>query len=90
LLKAHEEVSEKSGLVALQYGPMVYCAEEIDNQVDVLEAEIGQDIFFEAKYRPGFLGGVSVLTGQELTLIPYFAWANREVGKMNVWFKQSL
>ena len=32
--------------------------------------------------------GVNILEGEELTLIPYYAWANREVGKMNVWFNQ--
>jgi DUF1680 family protein len=28
-----------------------------------------------------------MLKGEEINLIPYYAWANREVGKMNVWFK---
>jgi DUF1680 family protein len=89
-LIAHEEVAAKSGLMAVQYGPLVYCAEEIDNVVDVLETEIDSDSPFTARYTPDLLGGVNVLVGKELTLIPYFAWANREVGKMNVWFKERL
>jgi len=90
LLQAHEKVLEKTDLVALQYGPMIYCAEEVDNQLDVLDAEIGTETIFTPDFRPALLGGVTVLKGEDLTLIPYFAWANREVGKMNVWFKQSL
>jgi DUF1680 family protein len=31
-----------------------------------------------------------MLEGNGLRLIPYYAWANREVGKMNVWFKEAL
>jgi len=37
---------------------------------------------------PGLLGGVYMLHGEELNLIPYYAWAHRKVGKMNVWFNQ--
>ena len=88
LIKAHEKVEAKAGLLAVQYGPLVYCAEEIDNETDVLEAELSSNSGFEAQFDPGLLGGVNMLRGEELSLIPYYAWANREVGKMNVWFKQ--
>jgi hypothetical protein len=87
VILAHEKVSAKSGLLAVQYGPLVYCAEQIDNDADVLEAEIGPDSEFEFQFNPGLLGGVNMLKGEELKLVPYYAWANREVGKMNVWFK---
>ena len=83
---AHKDVSAKTGLLAVQYGPLVYCAEEIDNKADVLEAGISPDSGFEAKFSPGLLGGVNMLEGEEIRLIPYYAWANRQVGKMNVWF----
>jgi len=83
---AHEDVNAKKGLLAVQYGPLIYCAEEIDNDADVLEAGIRIDSRFESQFKPGLLGGVNMLKGEEITLIPYYAWANREVGKMNVWF----
>ena len=86
MIRAHEQVEDKAGLLAVQYGPLVYCAEEIDNEVDVLEAKLSPNSGFESQYDPGLLGGVNVLKGEELSLIPYYAWANREVGKMNVWF----
>jgi DUF1680 family protein len=87
-LAAHEEVHAKTGLLAVQHGPLLYCAEEIDNQMNVLEAELGSESSFEARFIPGLLEGVNILEGEDLTLVPYYAWANREVGKMNVWFKQ--
>jgi DUF1680 family protein len=86
VIAAHQDVSAKTGLLAIQYGPLVYCAEEIDNNADVLEAKISTDSRFDAQFNPGILGGINILKGEEIKLIPYYAWANREVGKMNVWF----
>jgi DUF1680 family protein len=88
-LKANELVEAKKGLVALQYGPLVYCAEEVDNRVDVLEAEVGIGSAFTAAYDPDLLGGVNRLAGADLVLVPYYAWANRGAGKMNVWFRET-
>jgi len=86
LVSAHEKVEAKTGLMAVQYGPMVYCAEEIDNETDVLEAQISSNSKFEAEFKSDLLGGVNVLEGKEIRLIPYYAWANRDIGKMNLWF----
>jgi len=88
IITAHDSVEAKKGLVAVQYGPLVYCAEEIDNTQDVLEAKVGIQSEFEARYEPDLLVGVNVLEGEGLTLVPYFAWANRGAGKMNVWFRR--
>jgi len=88
IIQANEKVEAKTGLLAVQYGPLVYCAEETDNLTDVLEAGISTDSRFVTEYMPGLLGGVNMLHGEELNLIPYYAWANRDIGKMNVWFKQ--
>jgi DUF1680 family protein len=88
LVVAHGNVEAKSGLVAVQYGPIIYCAEQVDNQVNVLEAGIPGNASFIAAYEPELLGGVGVLKGEGLTLVPYYSWANREVGMMNTWFKQ--
>jgi DUF1680 family protein len=88
ILTANDSVEAKRGLVAVQYGPLVYCAEEIDNSSDVLESEIRPDARFTARFVPELLGGINVLEGEGLKLVPYYAWANRRVGKMNVWFRQ--
>ncbi|MFO7934079.1 MAG: glycoside hydrolase family 127 protein, partial [Bacteroidales bacterium] len=60
IITAHDSVEAKKGLVAVQYGPLVYCAEEIDNRKDVLEASIGTSSVFKARYDPGLLEGVNV------------------------------
>jgi len=88
-LVAHNNVSAKTGLMAVQYGPLIYCAEEIDNDVNVLDAGIHADSRFELQFNPKLLGGVNMLVGEELKLIPYYAWANRKIGKMNVWFNEN-
>jgi DUF1680 family protein len=90
LVMAHELVEDKTGLVAVQHGPLVYCAEETDNEVDVLNTGIPPAARFESRFEADLLGGVNVLSGEGLRLIPYYAWANREMGKMNVWFKYLL
>ena len=87
IIAAHDSVEAKLGLRAVQYGPILYCAEEIDNRVDVLMAEVNENSKFTAQFTSGLLGGVNVLEGGDLKLVPYYAWANRGTGKMNVWFK---
>ncbi len=89
VIAASDKVTAKTGLLAVQNGPLIYCAEQIDNDGDVLKAEIHADSRFEAQFSPGLLGGVNMLKGEELKLIPYYAWANRKVGKMNVWFNEN-
>jgi len=89
VLNAHDSVAAKKGLVAIQYGPLLYCAEEVDNMKDVLDAGVSIRSDFIARYEPDLLGGVNVLEGEGLILVPYYAWANRAIGKMNVWFRQS-
>ncbi len=89
LVAANEKVNDKTGLMAVQHGPLIYCAEEIDNQVDVMEATIHENSKFRSRFRPDLLGGVNMLVGEELNLIPYYAWANRGTGKMNVWFNRA-
>jgi len=85
-VRAHEMVEAKSGLVAVECGPLVYCAEEVDNAADVLELSIGAEDRFTSHFEQGLLGGVNVVEGAGMKMVPYYSWANREVGKMNVWF----
>lgn len=88
IIAASDKVVQKAGQAAVQYGPIIYCAEEIDNQVDVLQARISENSDLKKHYHPELLGGVNMLEGGDLKLIPYYAWANRDIGKMNVWFKR--
>ncbi len=89
---AHEKVADDRGRVAVQRGPIVYCAEARDNDGRAPDVILADDVELSAEHREDFLGGVTVITGEladgeKLTLVPYCVWANRGPNKMNVWFK---
>jgi len=103
---ADQQIKDDNGKVAIQRGPLMYCAEWKDNDgrtsnlllPDVLQPEVRKDL----------LNGVVVLKGEgksinvneqqqqvstapkQVTLIPYYAWANRGEGEMNVWFPEKI
>lgn len=88
VVEADPRVAADRGKRALQRGPLVYCMEETDNsrfddQVLTPETE------YRADYRADFLNGVIAITARQKTdsilFIPYYAWDNREAGKMKVW-----
>jgi len=96
---AHPALKEDAGKVALQRGPLVFCAEAVDNGGQVLNLSLPAGGRFTAEFRPDLLKGVVVLKGRALAAgpsgaarerdflaIPYYAWANRAVGEMRVWF----
>ncbi len=95
LERADPRVKEDAGRAAVMRGPLVYCAEQTDNQgfdlcPEYFPAEITLDASagFEARYEKDLLGGVTAITGGGLKLIPYYAWDNREPGAMAVWMKE--
>jgi DUF1680 family protein len=65
---SHEKVTAASGRVALERGPIVYCAEAADNGGRVFNLVLPDDAKLEARRRPDLLGGVTVLTGRVLGL----------------------
>jgi DUF1680 family protein len=90
----NEKVTENRQKVAIEYGPIVYCAEEMDNEITISELGIPDSITFNVEKRDDLLGGINVIRGEmldsenkssNLTLIPYYAWSNRGVGQMKVW-----
>jgi len=60
---AHENIQDNQGRVALEYGPLVYCAESTDNHGSVLDLLIPENVKFTSEYRPDFLSGIKVITG---------------------------
>lgn len=86
---ANQNVRDDSNKVAFEYGPLVYCAEEIDNK-NISNVAIPNEIEFTAEERRVVSEKVNSLKGKvngdELTLIPYYLWSNRGIGKMKVWF----
>ncbi|MGQ9801320.1 MAG: glycoside hydrolase family 127 protein [Candidatus Saccharicenans sp.] len=96
---AHPAVAENKGRVAIERGPVVFCAEGRDNGGTALNLAVPDSTRFQQWYRNDLLGGVAVITGsglvvddngneiskQNLFLIPYFGWANRGTWEMAVW-----
>ncbi|MEN6561487.1 MAG: glycoside hydrolase family 127 protein [Acidobacteriota bacterium] len=98
---ANEAVEADRGLVAVERGPLVYCAEGPDNEGRVANLVLPDGAALSAEMRPELLNGVVVITGaaeavsekagkivtekKPLTLIPYYAWANRGRSEMAVW-----
>ena len=60
----HEDVKENVGRVALERGPMVYCAEWADNGGRVSNLVLPDDAPLRPEYRKDLLGGVSVIRGK--------------------------
>ena len=63
---AHAAVNEDAGKVALQRGPIVFCAEGPDNGGRALNLILPDDGKISAEFRPDLLKGVVVLRGKAL------------------------
>jgi hypothetical protein len=61
---ANWQVQEDKGRVALERGPLVYCAEWPDNGGSALNLLITDDTTFKTEFRPDLLNGVEVITGK--------------------------
>jgi DUF1680 family protein len=84
------------GRVAVARGPVVYCLESPDLPKGVHLDQVRLPAGVRLTPRPGgdWLGGATVLEGEaivgdgrrvRLSLIPYYAWANRGISHMAVW-----
>lgn len=102
VVKANEKVEADRGRVAVERGPIVYCAEWPDNNFGVHNVLLNRQPQFEVVENPGLLYGINQLVTNaqslsydnagklatkdvKLTLIPYYAWAHRGEGDMDVW-----
>ncbi|WP_138296574.1 MULTISPECIES: beta-L-arabinofuranosidase domain-containing protein [unclassified Clostridium] len=63
---ANAAVHHDAGLVAIQYGPMVYCAEEADNGKDLHNLVLPSGAAIYAEYCENCLGGVMTLKTEGL------------------------
>ena len=87
-----ERIDSVRGCIAIERGPLVYCFEQLDQDVVLDETAVVPGSLVERE-RPELLGGVTTVEvpardGQTLTAIPYYAWANRTVGPMTVWVSE--
>jgi DUF1680 family protein len=87
LMAAHPFVRDDFGKAAIEYGPLLYCVEETDNIMDSLV------IPTDSRFKPVDVRSLPGITGLEfedtryrnVLAVPYYAWANRKIGKMEVW-----
>jgi uncharacterized protein len=86
---ANQKVKDDLNKLAFEYGPLVYCSEEIDNK-DFSDISIPGNISLKIEKEKLLSNEINVIKadaeGKKLTLIPYYLWSNRGIGKMNVWF----
>jgi hypothetical protein len=82
----NNNVKEIEGKVAIERGPIVYCAEQIDNPSGVLNKTIAVETQFTPKFETNLLQGIVKLESDDITLVPYYAWSHRGLGQMEVWF----
>ena len=61
---AHDSVTESRGKVALQRGPIIYCAEWADNYGKAANIIVPGNATFSSEYNPGLLNGVTVLKSE--------------------------
>ena len=107
IVKANNKVEADRGRIAVERGPIVYCAEFPDNNFDIFSVFMNRNPKFEVVEKPDLLYGINQLktgaqtlgyddqgrlttTDVSLTLIPYYAWAHRGSGAMEVWLPQEL
>ena len=117
VIASNPRVSENTGRVAVQRGPVIYCMEEVDQPNGTalpdlairVDQKSGKE--FRSEYKSDLLDGVTVLhhdgaayepssaealylpaspnapmaKPENLTLIPYYVWANRQETAMQVW-----
>lgn len=87
---AHPKVKGHAGKSAITRGPLVYCLESVDNPgIDIFSTRIDpSSLSFE--FDDHLLGGIGVIharsiSGERITAIPYYLWANRGESQMTVW-----
>jgi len=103
---ASSKLKEDIGKIALQRGPIMYCAEWPDNNGKTSNIVLPANTVFNATYQPELLNGVMVLNAKSIAVItseteiktvsqpfvaiPYYAWANRGKGEMMLWFPERI
>lgn len=102
---AHEAVEANKHRVAVERGPLVYCAEWVDNPNGVYHRCLPQEslitigekdpdtkiVKLQAKGLSCFKTSTDkemVKREEEIVLIPYYFWAHRGEGEMQVWLAE--
>lgn len=109
IVSANPQVAEDRGKIAVERGPLVYCAEWADNSHNILNTILDPKSEFrtapmsmqvegrsygmtaiETQARENWSGNAQKARPVTLKLIPYYAWAHRGSGNMEVWMTGSV
>ncbi|MGA2677827.1 MAG: beta-L-arabinofuranosidase domain-containing protein [Sedimentisphaerales bacterium] len=91
---ANPNVAADAGRMAVEKGPIVYCAEWPGSDANVLNLSFVDEVPLWCDLIKDLLGGIMIVHARtispdgsrnDLTMIPYYAWANRAQGPMAVW-----
>ena len=100
--RSHEAVEDNRHRIALTRGPLVLCAEGIDNggvtqryffpeTPNLAAAKTSTETTRHGRFVQSTISATAVTKNhqtkqEELVLTPYYAWNNRDQGSMTVWF----
>ena len=101
---ADNRVKDDSGRVAVLRGPLVYCAEGKDNNYFTRNLILPDNAEQKVDYKKDLLDGINRIkfngkkkisddnksVKAEITLIPYYAWAQRGANEMTVWLPRNV
>ena len=95
---SNPNVKENTNKVAIERGPIVYCAESVDNKAEsIFNLKLNDDAVLEEKYQCDLFNGIITITGsiynederlEKIHTIPYYAWAHRGKSEMTVWMQR--
>ncbi|TDE94335.1 glycoside hydrolase family 127 protein [Occultella glacieicola] len=94
--QGHHRVDAVRGSVAIERGPLVYAIEHVDQDAGLRVDDVAlTSTDLSEEWRDDLFGGIPVVTAPARNLpdgdvgrvvaVPYFMWANREIGPMKVW-----
>jgi uncharacterized protein len=96
---ADSKVKDDENLAALEYGPLVYCIEGIDNNNQIDNITIPDNASLTLARHDDMLNGINLITGEvpslngkgnrKITAIPYYALSNRGEGTMKIWLPRN-
>jgi DUF1680 family protein len=66
---ASEKLNEDAGKIALQRGPIMYCAEWPDNNGKASNIVLPANTVFSSEFKPGMLNGITVLKTEAIAVV---------------------
>jgi len=90
-LAADPRIKDDVGKTAIAYGPLVYCAEQMDNN-GLFDTDFKANNF-QVRFNETKMGGINEIMATGGTkiwnFIPYYTWSNRGIGAMKVWLQEA-